>query len=130
MELEDDLRRLRWANPPPELRARILREARAPSRSRLIPPWFAALERHWLYPGRLAAGALATAWILIISLRAATPAYLLPNPKSLSHLSEEDMARYEVQHAQLMAELHDLIDAPESTDPNAAQRTNVLPTRS
>jgi hypothetical protein len=130
MELEDDLRRLRWTGPPPDLRGRVLREARAPSRSRLVPPWFAALERHWLYPGRWAAGAVAAAWILILSLRVATPAYLLPDPKSLSRLTPEDMARYEVQRAQLMAELRDLFNESAPAESDMVPRTNPLPTRS
>jgi hypothetical protein len=110
MEFEDDLRKLRWAVPPPDLRGRVLRDARAAGRMRLVPPWFASLERHWLYPGRIPAAAVVAVWIVILSLRVTTPVSFLPGP--VSHLSDEDMARIEIQSAELLAALREDDFAP------------------
>jgi hypothetical protein len=110
MELEDDLRKLRWGAPPPELRGRVLRDARAAGRVRLVPPWFASLECHWLYPGRIPAAAVVALWLVILSLRVTTPVSLLPGP--VSHLSDADMARIEIQRAELLAALREDDFAP------------------
>jgi len=106
MELENDLRKLRWNAPPGDLRARILRDAHAGgSRTRIILPWLATIERHWLYPGRVPATALLVAWLVIVSFRFTTPESLLPVSGPMRRLTDEDLARIESQRAQLFAEL-------------------------
>lgn len=125
MEFEDDLRKLRWTAPAPGLRGRILRDARHAARARFIPPWFAALERHWLYPGRAPAMALIVVWLLIASFRFTTPASLLPHSISSLHLSDDDLARIEFQRAQLLAELR-----RDESEPPSLPPLNALPPRS
>jgi len=125
MEFENDLRKLRWNAPPAGLRAHVLRDARAASRARLIPPWFATLERHWLYPGRAPVTALVVVWLVILSFRFTTPASLLPGSLTTVHLSEEDMARIEFQRAQLFAELR-----RDESESSSLPPSTVLPPRS
>jgi hypothetical protein len=125
MEFETDLQKLRWAAPPPGLRTRVLREAREGVRARSVAPWFAALERHWLYPGRVPAMALVLVWLVIVSFRFTTPASLLPGVGSYSHLSEDDLVRIEFQRAQLFAELR-----RDEADFSSPPSTNLLPPRS
>lgn len=126
MELEDDLRKLRLGGAPAALRARILREARTHPRSSLVPPWFAALERHWLYPGRVPVMALAAAWLVIASLRFATPATLLPGESHLVPLTNQDLARFEYQRGELLTTLRELEDEPLFP----SRQPNLLPPRS
>ena len=126
MDLENDLQRLRWATAPAGLRSRVLRDARHLERTRIVPPWVAALERHWLYPGRVPATALVVLWLAILSFRFTTPASFLPGPVSSAHLSEDDLARIELQRAQLFAELRRDETEPSPVPPPS----NALPPRS
>jgi hypothetical protein len=123
MELEDDLRKLHWAAPGPDLRARVLRDARVAGRLRLVPPWLAALERHWLYPGRIPAGGVLALWLVILSLHVTTPTSLLP--RSVSRLSDDDMTRLEIQRAELLAALRE-----DDFAPHQPRQPGVLPPRS
>jgi hypothetical protein len=113
MEFEHDLKKLRWAAPRPGLRTRILRDARTAAQTRVGPPWFTALERHWLYPGRVPVAAVVALWLLIASFCFTTPASLLPGSPFLSPLSEDDLVRIESERARLFAELcRNEADAP------------------
>lgn len=123
MELENDLRALRFAAPPVGLRARILRDARQPVRSTLIPPWFATIERHWLYPGCAPATALVLVWLVIASLRFTTPTALFPTSASTIHINPDDFARLEIERSRILAELQ--ADQPRPPDPLL-----ILPPRS
>jgi hypothetical protein len=126
MDFEDELRKLNWSLPQTTLRVRVLRDAHAARRSsRIIPPWFAAFERHWLYPGRIPTGTLVAAWLLILLLRVSTPASLLPHGGPIRPLSREDFARLRLERAQLFVELR-----RETDDLDAAPSSGVLPPRS
>jgi hypothetical protein len=126
MELEDDLKRLRFAEAPTALRRRILHAAEAAARPRsLVPPWIAAIERHWLYPGRKPALALALAWLLIASLRFSTPARLLPGGGRAVPLTQQDIARFEYQRGELLAALRELENEP----PSPPNQPNPFPPR-
>jgi hypothetical protein len=120
MELEPELRDLRWATAPPALRQRILRDARAARRPSLVPPWLAAVERHWLYPGRTPAVAIVVAWLLIASLRFTTPVSSPPFGGPIPHLTDEDMARIEMDRTRLLAELRRVEDEPANAAPQPA----------
>lgn len=131
MELEDELRQMRLATAPASLRSRVLRDALEATRTRVVPPWFAVLERHWLYPGRGPVTALVVLWLVIASLRFTTPASLLPGTMSGIHLSDDDLARIEVQRAQLFAELRRCDDDASALPPREPlQQPGVLPPRS
>ncbi len=130
MELEDDLRKLRFNEAPAALRARILRDARDARQASLLPPWFIALERHWLYPGRRPAAATLVAWLIIASLRFGTPASLAADSHAISTLNEDQLVQFERDNARLLAELESSNFTPATLPQPASLHRESLPPRS